>query len=147
MLGLTLPAAAKDYLYVPCSNYLHIIDCDTDTVIKTLSYNDYIIGCATSNDRKRFYFSSWRSVYVVDTDTNQIIDQHVFWSELNRVTLGTIFAVSPDGRYLYMIWMVTKKKMNVPRLNVLPNQFVIYDLARETGRKELSRSLTVALRP
>ena len=74
--GLFVPAAAKDYLYVPCSNYLHIIDCDTDTVIKTLSYNDYVIGCASSEDGKRFYFNAWRSIYVVDTDTNQIIDRH-----------------------------------------------------------------------
>lgn len=128
--GLLAPAAAKDYLYVPCSNYLHIIDCDTDTVIKTLSYNDYVIGCASSNDGKRFYFNAWRSIYVVDTDTNQIIDHHEFWTELNRVNVASVFAVSPDGRYLYMNWMVTKKRMNVPRLNVLPYQFVIYDMEK-----------------
>ena len=129
-LGLTTPAAAKDYLYVPCSNYLHIIDCDTDTVVKTLSYNDYIIGCASSNDGKRFYLNAWRSIYVVDTDKNQIIDRFEFWSELNRVNVASVFSVAPDGKHLYMVWMVTKKKMNVPRLNVLPSQFVIFDMEK-----------------
>ncbi len=73
---------------MPCSNYLHIIDCDTDTVVKTLSYNDYIIGCVASDDGKRFYLNAWRSVYVVDTDKNQIIDRYDFWTELNRVNVG-----------------------------------------------------------
>jgi hypothetical protein len=128
--GLAGPATAKDYLYVPCSNYLHIIDCETDTVVKTLSYNDYIIGCVASDDGKRLYINAWRSVYVVDTDKNLIIDRYDFWTELNRINVGAAMAVSRDGKYLYMIWMVTKKKMNVPRLNVLPNQFVIFDLAK-----------------
>ena len=129
-LGLSSPAAAKDYLYVPCSNYLHIIDCDTDTVVKTISYNDYIIGCIASDDGKRFYLNAWRSVYVVDTDKNQIIDQYDFWTELNRITVGAAMAVSRDGKYLYMVWNVTKKKMNVPRLNVLPPMFVVFDMAK-----------------
>ena len=37
-------AIAKDYIYAPVSNALHIIDCDTDTIIKTVNYNDYIIS-------------------------------------------------------------------------------------------------------
>jgi|GEM_PF-598954 len=132
VLGLCAPAAAKDYLYVPCSNYLHIIDCDTDTVVKTLSYNDYIIGAVASDDGKRYYVNSWRSIYVVDTDKQQIIDRYEFWTPLNMVTVGPAVAVSADGKYLYMIWMVTKKKMNVPKLNVLPHQLVIFDM--EKGR-------------
>ncbi len=129
-LSLFAPAGAKDYLYVPCSNYLHIIDCDTDTVVKTLSYNDYIIGCVASDDGKRFYLNAWRSVYVVDTDKNQIIDRYDFWTELNRINVGAAMAVSRDGKYLYMVWNVTKKKMNVPRLNVLPPTFVVFDMAK-----------------
>jgi WD40 repeat protein len=129
-LGLSAPTAAKDYLYVPCSNYLHIIDCETDTVVKTLSYNDYIIGCTASDDGKRLYINAWRSVYAVDTDKNRIVDRYDFWTELNRINVGPLMAVSPDGKNLYMIWNVTKKKMNVPRLNVLPNQFVIFDLEK-----------------
>jgi WD40 repeat protein len=119
VIGLSAPAAAKDYLYVPCSNYLHIIDCDTDTVVKTLSYNDYIIGCASSNDGKRFYINAWRSIYVVDTDKNQIIDRFDFWTELNRVNVASVFSVAPDGKHLYMVWMVTKK-----------SQFVIFDMEK-----------------
>ncbi len=124
------PAVAKDYLYVPCSNTLHIIDCDTDTVTKTLSYNDYVIGGAASDDGRRYYINAWRSIYAIDTDRQQIVDRYEFWTPLNRVNVGATFAVSPDGRRLYMIWMVTKKKMNVPKLNVLPQQFVIFDMAK-----------------
>jgi len=129
-LGLLAQAAAKDYLYVPCSNYLHIIDCDTDTVVKTLSYNDYIIGGVASDDGKRYYINAWRSIYVIDTDKQQIIDRYEFWTPLNMVNVASAVAVSADGKYLYMIWMVTKKKMNVPRLNVLPQQFVIFDMEK-----------------
>ncbi len=130
VLGLSVPAVAKDYLYVPCSNYLHIIDCDTDTVVKTLSYNDYVISGVASDDGKRYYINAWRSIYVVDTDKQQIIDRYEFWTPLNMVNVGSAVAVSPDGKQLYMIWMVTKKKMNVPRLNVLPQQFVIFDMEK-----------------
>ncbi len=130
VLGLSVPAVAKDYLYVPSSNYLHIIDCDTDTVVKTLSYNDYVISGVASDDGKRYYINAWRSIYVVDTDKQQIIDRYEFWTPLNMVNVGSAVAVSPDGKQLYMIWMVTKKKMNVPRLNVLPQQFVIFDMEK-----------------
>ncbi len=125
-----VPAAAKDYLYVPCSNNLHIIDCDTDTVVKTLTYNDYVIGGVASNDGKRYYINAWRSIYAVDTDRQKIVDRYEFWTPLNMVNVGAAVAVSPDGRRLYMIWMVTKKKMNVPKLNVLPEQLVIFDMAK-----------------
>ncbi len=135
VLGLSVPAVAKDYLYVPCSNYLHIIDCDTDTVVKTLSYNDYVISGVASDDGKRYYINAWRSIYVVDTDKQQIIDRYEFWTPLNMVNVGSAVAVSPDGKQLYMIWMVTKKKMNVPRLNVLPQQFVIFDMEKRQVAK------------
>ncbi len=129
-LGLVAPATGKDYLYVPCSNYLHIIDCDSDTVVKTLSYNDYVISAIASDDGKRYYINAWRSVYVVDTDKQQIIDRFEFWTPMNMVNVGAGLAASPDRRYLYMVWMITKKKMNVPRLNVLPPQFVMFDMEK-----------------
>jgi hypothetical protein len=129
--GLCLPAAAKDFLYVPCSKNLHIIDCETDTVVKTVSYNDYIVGCIASPDGKRFYMNSWHAVYAVDTQTHQIVDRFDFWSDLNRVVIMPGIAVSADGKLLYMSASITKKKLNVPRLNVLPPQLVVYDMSRK----------------
>jgi hypothetical protein len=137
--GLCGPAAAKDFLYVPCVNNLHIIDCDTDTVVKTLTYNDYIVGCIPSPDGKRFYMNSWHAVYAVDTQTNQIVDRYDFWSDLNRVAIMPGIAVSADGKLLYMSASITKKKLNVPRLNVLPPQLVVYDMTR----KEVVKSFDI----
>jgi len=62
LVGLSFPAMAKDYLYVPANNYLFIIDCDTDTVVKTLTFNDYIVGAIPSPDGKRYYMNSWHSI-------------------------------------------------------------------------------------
>lgn len=124
----TLPAAAKDFLYVPLVNTLQIIDCDSDTVVGSLSYNDYIIGAMLSPDGKRYYLNAVHSIYVVDTETDTLIDTHKLSSELNKVdVLG--FGVSADGSRLYLSCSIVKKKQNIPRLNVLPPQFVIYDLA------------------
>jgi len=130
VLGVCLPVAAKDYLYIPGTNMLHIIDCDTDTVVKTVPYNDYIVNSTPSQDGKRYYMNSWRSIYVVDTQTDQIIDTHEFWSDLNRVYIQPGIAVSVDGNYLYFSMIVAKKKLNVPRLNVMPPQFAVYDLKK-----------------
>ena len=74
LVGLSSPVMAKDYLYVPSNNNLHIVDCDTDTVVKTIPFNDYIVGAIPSPDGKRFYMNSWHSVYEVDTQSNQIVD-------------------------------------------------------------------------
>jgi hypothetical protein len=123
-----LPAAAKDFLYVPSVNTLQIIDCDSDTVVDSLSYNDYIISAMLSPDGKRYYLNAVHSIYVVDTETNTLVDTHKFSTELNKVDiLG--FSVSNDGKQLYLSCSIVKKKQNIPRLNVLPPQFVIYDLA------------------
>jgi hypothetical protein len=147
--GLCLPAAAKDYLYVPCVNTLHIIDCETDTVVKTVSYNDYIVACMPSPDGKRFYMNSWHSVYAVDTETNQIVDRFDFWSDLNRVVVMGGIAVSPDGNYLYLSASITKKKLNIPRLNVLPPQLVVYDIRKRQVAKsfEIPPTCTALVAP
>ena len=131
LVGLASPVMAKDYLYVPSSNNLHIIDCDTDTVVKTISFNDYIVGSIPSPDGKRFYMNSWHAIYEVDTQSNQIVDVHEFWSDLNRVTIMPGIAVSPDSKFLYMSVSITKKKLNIPRLNVLPPQLVVYDVRKK----------------
>ena len=139
VLGVCLPVAAKDYLYIPGTNMLHIIDCDTDTVVKTVPYNDYIVNSTPSQDGKRYYMNSWRSIYVVDTQTDQIIDTHEFWSDLNRVYIQPGIAVSVDGNYLYFSMIVAKKKLNVPRLNVMPPQFAVYDLKK----RQIARSFDI----
>ncbi|UCF90558.1 MAG: hypothetical protein JSW39_20000 [Desulfobacterales bacterium] len=131
LLGLAYPLAAKDYLYVPSVNNLQIIDCDSDTVVKTISFNDYIVGSIPSPDGKRFYMNSWHAVYAVDTETQQIIDNYQFWSDLNRVTIWPGIAVSPDGNFLHMAATITKKKLNIPPLNVLPPQLVVYDVRKK----------------
>lgn len=124
----TLPATAKDFLYVPTVNTLQVIDCDSDTVIETLSYNDYIVSAMMSPDGKKYYLNAFHSIYVIDTETNTLVDTYKFSSELNKVDiLG--FSVSADGSQLYLSCSITKKKQNIPRLNVLPPQFVIYDMA------------------
>lgn len=139
LLGLCVPAEAKDFLYVPGANYLSIVDCDTDTVVKTLQYNDYVIGCSPSFDGKYFYINGWRNIYVVDTRTDTIVDTLTFWSDLSRVNVVASPAPSVDGNNLYMIWSVVKKKLNVPRLTVPPWQFVIYDLKK----REVTKSFDI----
>lgn len=136
LVSLSPLAMAKDYLYVPCSNYLHIIDCETDTIIKTISYNDYIISAAASADSKRLYLSSWHSVYVVDTEKDVILDRIDFWSDLNRFHVMHGFDVSNDGNFLYLSAMITKKKLNVPRLNVIPPQLIVFDL----NKRQIAKS-------
>ncbi|GKT09219.1 WD40 repeat domain-containing protein [Desulforhabdus sp. TSK] len=128
LAGAFSPAEAKDFLFVPVSNALQIVDCDTDTVVKTVpAYNDYIMSAAPSADGKRYYLNAQHSVYVFDTATHQLIDTFRLSSDLNRVTiLG--FAVSEDGGKLYLSCSITKKKQNVPKLNVLPPQLLVFDI-------------------
>jgi len=149
LVGPALPVMAKDYLYVPSSNNLHIVDCETDTVVKTIPFNDYIIGAIPSPDGKRFYMNSWHSIYEVDTQTNQIVDNHEFWSDLNRVTIMLGIAVSPDSNFLYMSASITKKKLNIPRLNVLPPQLVVYDVRKKQVVKnfEIPPNCTTVVSP
>ncbi len=128
-----LPAGAKDFIYAPTSNELVIIDCDTDTIVDRVSYNDYIIHAAFSPDGKRYYLNTYHDIHVIDTETNKLVETFKFSSELNKVTvLG--FAVSEDGAKLYLSCAIVKKKQNVPKLNVLPPQLVVFDV--KSGKME-----------
>jgi len=127
IVGLSSAVMAKDFIYVPGYNCLYIIDCDTDTIVKTIEYNDYIVGAEFSPDGKRYYLNGWGKIYVIDTEKNELIDTYEFWSDLNRVTVLADIGVSRDNRYLYMNWAVCRKKLNIPRLEVLPPQFVVFD--------------------
>jgi hypothetical protein len=139
VLGLFLPAMAKDYLYVPGPDLLSIIDCETDTVVKTVRYEGYIVDATPSQDGKRYYMNNWRAVYELDTKTDRIVHKHEFWSELNRVYIQPGIAVSVDGNYLYLSLVIAKKQLNVPRLNVLPPQLAVYDLKK----REIIRSFEI----
>jgi DNA-binding beta-propeller fold protein YncE len=130
IIGVSGYAIAKDFIYVPASNALHIIDCDTDTIIKTVNYNDYIIGAALSPNKKRYYLNALHSIYAINTKTNELVDTYKFSSELSKVdVLG--FAVSADSKKLYMSCSITKKKQNIPKLNVLQPQLVVYDIKKK----------------
>ncbi|MEW6439380.1 MAG: hypothetical protein AB1640_00445 [bacterium] len=135
VLGLCMPATAKDFLYVPGANHVSVVDCTTDTVVKTIDIKDYVIGCAPSFDNKRFYVNGWRNIYVIDTTTDQVIDKLTFWTDLNRVNIFGNPSPSLDGNSLYMIWMTAQKKLNVPRLTVPPWKFVIFDLKKKQVTK------------
>ena len=135
-LLLVTVAIAKDYLYVPCDNALDIIDMSSDTIVKTIKYRGYIVGARFSPDGKRYYLNYWRGLYVIDTERNELIDNIKFWSDLNRVTIQPCFDVSNDGKKLYLSVLIVKKRLNVPRLNVLPPKLIVYNL--ETKRVEKS---------
>lgn len=135
ILGVTAlfcsPLMAKDYLYVPVSNALQVIDCETDTVIKTLPvYSDYIMQSTYSHDGKRYYLSAQHSIYVFDTATHTLVDTFRFSSESNKVTIIGL-AVSPDNKKLYLSANIVKKKQNIPKLNVVPPQLIVYDIAQK----------------
>ncbi len=134
MIGLSFPAMAKDYLYIPGVNALEIIDCETDTVVKKVSYNDYILGAACSPDGKRYYLNAVHSVYVIDTATDKLIDIYKISSELSKVDIFGL-AVSEDGKKLFMACSIVKKKQNIPKLNVYPPQLVVFDPAKRKMEK------------
>ena len=121
---------AKDFIYAPVSNGLQIIDCETETVIKTIPYNDYIVSMTFSPDGSRLYLNAFHSIYVIDTASNKMVDTYSFSSELSKVTVFGI-TISNDGKKLYMCCSIVKKKQNIPKLNVLPPQLVVYDLAKK----------------
>lgn len=132
MLGAcVLPgtAAAKDYLYVPCVNSLHIIDCETNTVIKKIPYNDYIVNATYSADGKWYYLNAIHSVYIIDTETNSLVDQIKFSTPMSKMDIFGM-AVSEDNTTLYLACNIVKKKPNIPRLNVYPPQLIVYDLKK-----------------
>lgn len=135
---LPFSATAKDYIYTPVTNACHVIDCETDTVIKSIPYNDYILTSQPSPDGKRFYLNAFHSIYAIDTAKNEIVDTFKFSSDLSRVTVFG-FAVSEDNKKLFLSCAITKKKQNIPKLNVLPPQLVVFDIAK----KKMVKSYTI----
>ena len=110
--GLSGTGMAKDFIYVPVNNALHIIDCDTDTIVKTVTYNDYIIGSAFSPDKKRYYLNAIHSIYAIDTETNTLVDTYKFSSELSKVDI-LAFGVSNDSKELYLSCSIVKKGVSL----------------------------------
>jgi len=136
LLAVGGTALAKDYLYVATNNALQVVDCETDAVIKTVPYNAYIIQNAYSEDGKFYYMSDWRNIYAVDTKTSKIAATYPFFSDLNRVTVCG-FAPSIDNKYLIISCSIVKKRLNIPRLNLLPPQVVVYDMKKREVVKSI----------
>jgi hypothetical protein len=127
---LSFPAAAKDYLFTPVNNACQVIDCDTNKIIKSIPYNDYIVNSQTSKDGKRMYLNAWQCIYVIDTVKMELVDTYKFSAELSKVTvLG--FDVSEDGEKLFLSCAIAKKKQNIPKLEVLPPQMVVFDMKQK----------------
>lgn len=123
-------AGAKDYIYAVVNNAVQVIDCETDTVIKTIEFNDFIINTACSSDGKRLYLNAIHSIYAVDTGTNTLVDTYPFSTELSKVSIFGM-NISNDGKKLFLCCSIVKKKQNIPRLNVLPDQLVVYDIEKK----------------
>lgn len=128
--GYFFQVQAKEYIFVPTVKGLDVVDCETGAVIKGARYSDYIMGASYSPDGSRYYLNAIHSIFVIDTKTFQLVDTHRFSTDLSRVTVGA-FAVSNNGKQLFMTCQIVKKKQNIPRLNVLPPQFIIYDLDKK----------------
>lgn len=126
-IALALPASAKDYIYHAGANTLDIIDCDTDVIIKSIPYKGVAVSTMVSPDGKRFYMNCQRKIIAVDTDKMEIADTYNFWTDLNRITVNPAIGISQDGSKLYLACHIVKKKLNIPKLNVLPPQLVVYD--------------------
>lgn len=129
-LVLILPAGvlARDYLYVPVVEGLVVVDCETDTVVKTVPMvKDYVAQAAFSPDGKRYYLNNFDVAYAFDTATDELVDTYRFSHPLSLVTVFG-FAVSQDNTKLLLSCSITKKKHNVPRLNVLAPLLVVYDI-------------------
>lgn len=120
-------AGARDYVYAVVNNAVQVIDCETDTVIKTVEFNDFIINSACASDGKRLYLNAIHSVYALDTATNTLVDTYPFSTELSKVSIFGM-NISDDGKKLFLCCSIVKKKQNIPRLNVLPDQLVVYDI-------------------
>ncbi len=130
ILGTGSGVFAKDFIYVPVNNALHVIDCETDTVVETIPHNDYIVTAAFSPDGSRYYLNAFHSVYAVDAKANKLIDTYRLSTELSKTDVFGI-AVSPDGKQLYLSTWIVKKKQNVPKLNVLPPHLAVFDLEKK----------------
>lgn len=139
ILALPFTALCKDFLYIPGANMLQILDCEKDVIIKDVPYTGFTVSSLPSPDGKRFYMNNQRLIYVVDTDTNEIVDTYTFWSDLNRITVNPAIGISEDGSKLYMSCHIVKKKLNIPKLNVLPPQLVVFD----TKTKEMIKNYEI----
>ena len=106
-------AGAKDYLYAVMNNALQVIDCDTDTVIKTIEFNDFIINTACSSDGKRLYLNAIHSIYAVDTGTNTLVDTYPFSTELSKVSIFGM-NISNDGKQLVYLLLHCQEKTKHP---------------------------------
>jgi DNA-binding beta-propeller fold protein YncE len=125
-----LPALAADHVLVPTVKGLDVVNCETGQVIEGARYSDYVLNAAYSPDGGRYYLNALHSIFAVDTKTYKMVDTYKFSTDLSRVTIFTA-AVSNDGKQLYLSCQIVKKKQNIPRLNVLPPQFVIFDLNKK----------------
>jgi DNA-binding beta-propeller fold protein YncE len=125
-----LPALAADYVLVPTVKGLDVVNCETGQVIEGARYSDYVLNAAYSPDGGRYYLNALHSIFAVDTKTYKMVDTYKFSTDLSRVTIFTA-AVSNDGKQLYLSCQIVKKKQNIPKLNVLPPQFVIFDLNKK----------------
>lgn len=126
-VGAEAPRTGKDYIYAAVGNACHIIDGDTDSVIKTIPHDDFILGAGFSPDGSRYYMTSGKQILAIDTKTMVLVDTYKFSSDLSKVMVSG-FCVTPDGKTMYLSCGIVKKKQNIPRLNVLPPQLVVYDL-------------------
>ncbi len=116
----------KDYIYAAVNNALQIIDGTTDTVIKTIPYDDYIIRANFSPDGKRYYANAFHKIYVFDTEQQELVDVYNFSTESSKVMVGGMTA-SEDGTLLYLVCTIVKKKQHIPKLDLLPPQLIVFD--------------------
>jgi len=135
---LSFPAAAKEYLFTPINNACQVIDCETNKVIKSIPYNDYIVASQASKDGKRLYLNAWHSIYVIDTAKMELVDTYKFSTELSKVVVIG-FDVSEDGEKLFLSCAITKKKQNIPKLEVLAPQLVVFDMKQ----KQIAKSYEI----
>jgi len=126
-IGPGASAPGKDYIYAAVGNVCHIIDGDTDAVIKTIPHGDFILGAGFSPDKTRYYMTSGKVIHVIDTKPMELVDTYKFSSDLSKVMISG-FAVTEDRKIMYIGSQVVKKKQNIPRLNLLPPQLAVYDL-------------------
>lgn len=129
------PAMATDYIFVPTVKGLDVVDCDTGKVVQGARYSDYVLNACYSPDGKRYYLNALHSIFAVDVKSFNLVDTYKFSTDLSRVTIFAS-AVSNDCKKLYVSCQIVKKKQNIPKLNVLPPQLLIFDL----GKKEVVQS-------
>lgn len=130
LAAFQLPVLAADYIYVPTVKGLDVVNCETGQVIEGARYSDYVLNACYSPDGGRYYLNAMHSIFAVDVKTFTLVDTYKFSTEASRVTIFAS-AVSNDGKKLYLSCQITKKKQNIPKLNVLPPQFVIFDIEKK----------------